>query len=94
MIDLVELQQIISNLSSVEKVASTPQALAVNLNSAAQKEMREDDTKKLSTVVELSEVLEPIDEKNENSGNKEKPSSESDKKEPDENDTPHINITA
>ncbi len=94
MIDLVELQQIISNLPSIEKVASTPQALAVNLNNIAQKEMKDDDTKKLSTVVELSEVLEPINDKNKNSKNKEKSSPESDTEESDNEGVPHINITA
>lgn len=95
MIDLVEIQQIISNLPSVEKIASTPQALAVNSNNIVQKEMENADVEKLSTVVELSEVLEPINDKNKNSKDERESSSKSEEeKETDEKNIPHINIIA
>lgn len=95
MIDLVEVQQIISNMPSVEKIASTPQVLAVNSNNIIQKEMENVDMEKLSTVVELSEVLEPVNDKNKNSkGEKEFPSESKEEKEAAENNIPHINITA
>ncbi len=95
MIDLVEVQQIISNLPSVEKLASTPQALAVNSNNIIKKEMENADMEKLSTVVELSEVLEPINDKNKNSKNERESSSKSEEeKETDEKNIPHINIIA
>lgn len=96
MIDLVEIQQIISNMPSVEKITSTPQVLAVNSSNIIQKEMENVDMEKLSTVVELSEVLEPINDKNKNSKEEKKFSSESEEeeKETDKKNTPHINIIA
>ena len=66
MIDTVELQQIITNLPSVEKIAASSHVLAVNSNSIIQKEMENIDETALNTVVELSEVLEPVNDKNKN----------------------------
>ncbi len=96
MIDLVEIQQIISNMPSVEKITSTPQVLAVNSSNFIQKEMENVDMEKLSTVVELSEVLEPINDKNKNSKGEKKFSSETEEeeKETGKKNTPHINIIA
>ncbi|MDA8053118.1 MAG: hypothetical protein M0012_03055 [Deltaproteobacteria bacterium] len=96
MIDLVEIQQIISNMPSVEKITSTPQVLAVNSSNIIQKEMKNVDMEKLSTVVELSEVLEPINDKNKNSKGEKKFSSEpeEEEKETGKKNTPHINIIA
>lgn len=96
MIDLVEIQQIISNMPSVEKITSTPQVLAVNSSNIIQKEMKNVDMEKLSTVVELSEVLEPINDKNKNSKGEKKFSSETEEeeKETGKKNTPHINIIA
>lgn len=71
MIDIVEVQQFISNLPSVEKVASSPQALAVNASNITQYEMNIADEVKLSTVVESGEVLEPVNDKNKKSAKKE-----------------------
>ncbi|MCL4497133.1 MAG: hypothetical protein M1412_01545 [Deltaproteobacteria bacterium] len=96
MIDLVEIQQIISNMPSVEKITSTPQVLAVNSSNIIQKEMENVDMEKLSTVVELSEVLEPVNDKNKNSKGEKKFSSEpeEEEKETGKKNTPHINIIA
>jgi hypothetical protein len=96
MIDLVEIQQIISNMPSVEKMTSTPQVLAVNSSNIIQKEMENVDMEKLSTVVELSEVLEPVNDKNKNSKGEKKFSSEpeEEEKETGKKNTPHINIIA
>ena len=96
MIDLVEIQQIISNMPSVEKITSTPQVLAVNSSNIIQKEMKNVDMEKLSTVVELSEVLEPVNDKNKNSKGEKKFSSEpeEEEKETGKKNTPHINIIA
>ena len=96
MIDLVEIQQIISNMPSVEKITSTPQVLAVNSSNIIQKEMENVDMEKLSTVVELSEVLEPVNDKNKNSKREKKFSSEpeEEEKETGKKNTPHINIIA
>ncbi len=96
MIDLVEIQQIISNMPSVEKITSTPQVLAVNSSNIIQKEMENVDIEKLSTVVELSEVLEPVNDKNKNSKGEKKFSSEpeEEEKETGKKNTPHINIIA
>ena len=66
MIDTVELQQIITNLPSVEKIAASSHVLAVNSNNIIQKEMENTDETVLNTVVELSEVLEPVNDKNKN----------------------------
>ena len=66
MIDTVELQQIITNLPSVEKIAASSHVLAVNSNNIIQKEMENTDEAALNTVVELSEVLEPVNDKNKN----------------------------
>ena len=66
MIDTVELQQIITNLPSVEKIAASSHVLAVNSNNIIQKEMENTDEAVLNTVVELSEVLEPVNDKNKN----------------------------
>ena len=96
MIDLVEIQQIISNMPSVEKMTSTPQVLAVNSSNIIQKEMENVDVEKLNTVVELSEVLEPVNDKNKNSKGEKKFSSEpeEEEKETGKKNTPHINIIA
>ncbi len=96
MIDLVEIQQIISNMPSVEKMTSTPQVLAVNSSNIIQKEMENVDMEKLNTVVELSEVLEPVNDKNKNSKGEKKFSSEpeEEEKETGKKNTPHINIIA
>lgn len=96
MIDLVEIQQIISNMPSVEKITSTPQVLAVNSSNIIQKEMENVDMEKLNTVVELSEVLEPVNDKNKNSKGEKKFSSEpeEEEKETGKKNTPHINIIA
>ena len=96
MIDLVEIQQIISNMPSVEKITSTPQVLAVNSSNIIQKEMENVDMEKLSTVVELSEALEPVNDKNKNTKGEKKFSSEpeEEEKETGKKNTPHINIIA
>lgn len=72
MIDTVELQQIITNLPSVEKIAASSHVLAVNSNNIIRKEMENTDEAALNTVVELSEVLEPINDKNKNRKEEEK----------------------
>ena len=72
MIDTVELQQIITNLPSVEKIAASSHVLAVNSNNIIQKEMENTDETVLNTVVELSEVLEPVNDKNKNRKEEEK----------------------
>jgi hypothetical protein len=72
MIDTVEIQQIITNLPSIEKIASTSQVLAVNSNNILRKEMENADDMNLNTVVELSGVLEPVNDKNKKSKEEEK----------------------
>ncbi|MHB8231597.1 MAG: hypothetical protein ACYDDB_01675 [bacterium] len=72
MIDTVEIQQIITNLPSIEKIASTSQVLAVNSNNIIRKEMENAGDMNLNTVVELSEVLEPVNDKNKKSKEEEK----------------------
>ena len=63
MIDTVELQQIITNLPQIEKTAASSHVLSANSNAITQKEMEIVDETKLNTVVELSEVLEPVNDK-------------------------------
>lgn len=102
--DLVEIQQFISNIPSVEKIASASQILAVNSNNILRKEMENSDTENLTTVVELSEVLEPVNDENKRNNNKNGSSSDSEsgseaeagtEKGQGENGPPrHINITA
>ncbi len=91
MIDTVELQQIITNLPSVEKMASTPNVLAVNSNNIIRKEMENIDEAVLNTVVELSEVLEPVNDKNKNRKEREKRKEGEEENEAGEN-KPHIDL--
>ena len=68
MIDIVEVQQFISNLPSVEKVSSSPQVLAVNATNITQQEMDIADEVRLSTVIESGEVLKPVNDKEKKPG--------------------------
>ncbi|MHB1680724.1 MAG: hypothetical protein ACYCTB_09520 [bacterium] len=68
MAGIIEIQQIITNASLVEKVASTPQTFAINSNSMSKEKNDNTGIKKSDTVNETNEVLEPIDE---NYGNSE-----------------------
>ncbi len=63
MIDTVEIQQIITNLPLIEKTAASSHVLAANSNAITQKEMEIVDETKLNTVVELSETLEAVNDK-------------------------------
>lgn len=87
MIDTVEIQQIITNLPSIEKIASTSQVLAVNSSNITKTEIENKNVENINTVVELSEVLEPINDK--------KKSEEEKKEKEDEenNPQPHIDLT-
>jgi hypothetical protein len=94
MIDTVELQQIITNLPSVEKIAASSHVLAVNSNNIIQKEMENTDETALNTVVELSEVLEPVNDKNKNRKEEEK-EKEEEGKEAEEGagvNSPHVDL--
>ncbi|MHB1661916.1 MAG: hypothetical protein ACYCSQ_04470 [bacterium] len=93
MIDTVEIQQIITNLPSIEKIASTSQVLAVNSNNIIRKEMENADDMNLNTVVELSGVLEPVNDKNKKSKEeeKEKKEDEQESSEAEENKS-HIDL--
>jgi hypothetical protein len=94
MIDTVELQQIITNLPSVEKIAASSHVLAVNSNNIIQKEMENTDEAALNTVVELSEVLEPVNDKNKNRKEEEK-KKEEEGKEAEEGaggNNPHVDL--
>ncbi|MHB1664227.1 MAG: hypothetical protein ACYCT7_03050 [bacterium] len=62
MAGIIEIQQIITNASLVEKVASTPQTFAINSNSISKEKNNNAGIKKSDTVNETNEVLEPIDE--------------------------------
>ena len=84
MIDTVELQQIITNLPSVEKIAASSHVLAVNSSNIIQKEMENIDETALNTVVELSEVLEPVNDKNKNRKEEEKKEEKEEGKEAEE----------
>jgi hypothetical protein len=68
MAGIIEIQQIITNASLVEKVASTPQTFAINSNNISKEKNYNAGIKKSDTVNETNEVLEPIDE---NYGNSE-----------------------
>ncbi len=98
MAGIIEIQQIITNASLVEKVASTPQAFAINSNSIAKEKNDNAGVKKSDTVIETNEVLEPIDENYGNSEeNKEEEQEEQEQTKTDadsaENNTlHHINI--
>lgn len=81
MIDIVEIQQFISNMPSVEKVASSPQVAAVNLANITQKEMEIADEVKLSTVLESEEVLKPVNDQDKKSARKDGGNSEKGKEE-------------
>ncbi|MHB1645755.1 MAG: hypothetical protein ACYCSW_04500 [bacterium] len=74
---IIEIQQIITNASLVEKVASTPQTFAINSNSISKEKNDNAGIKKSDTVNETNEVLEPIDE---NYGNFEENKEEEQKK--------------
>lgn len=96
MIDLVEIQQMISNLPTVEKISSTSQVLAVNSNNIVQKEMEKTDIRNLNTVVDLSEVLEPIEERRRKSDEELKDGENEEENKSEENaggDINHINLT-
>lgn len=102
MLDIVEIQQFISNIPSVEKVAASSQVLAVNSANMNQKDMEIADEVNLSTVVESDEVLEAVNDKdNKKSGGEEKRDSEDKEKEEDggqkeaapEVSFPHIDLT-
>jgi hypothetical protein len=68
MAGIIEIQQIITNASLVEKAASTSQTFAINSNSISKEKNNNAGIKKSDTVNETNEVLEPIDE---NYGNSE-----------------------
>ncbi len=91
MIDTVELQQIITNLPSVEKIASTSQILAVNSSNIIRKEMENVDETALNTVVELSKTLEPVNDKNKNRKENQNGGEEEENKEQQENNE-HIDL--
>ena len=90
MIDTVEIQQIITNLPSVEKIAASSHVLAVNSNNIVQKEMENIDETALNTVVELTEVLEPVNDKDKNRKEKEESKGEGENKE--EENKEHIDL--
>ena len=104
MAGIIEIQQIITNASLVEKVASTPQTFAINSNSISKEKNVNTGIKKSDTVNETNEVLEPIDE---NYGNSEENKQEQQQEEEEEkekktktdagssenNTFHHINIT-
>ena len=96
MIDTVELQQIITNLPSVEKIAASSHVLAVNSNSIIQKEMENIDETALNTVVELSEVLEPVNDKNKNRKEEEEKKEEREERKEGESEAggnnPHVDL--
>ncbi|MGC8554869.1 MAG: hypothetical protein ACP5NA_05215 [Candidatus Acidulodesulfobacterium sp.] len=95
MIDTVELQQIITNLPQIEKTAASSHILAANSNAITQKEMEIVDETKLNTVVELSETLEAVNdkEKEKKRGNKEKEMNDENETES-EDGKEHIDIVA
>ncbi len=96
MIDTIELQQIITNMPSVEKIAASSHVLAVNSSNIIQKEMENIDEAALNTVVELSEVLEPVNDKNKN--RKEEEEKKEEREEGKENESeavgnnPHVDL--
>jgi len=95
MIDTVELQQIITNLPSVEKIAASSHVLAVNSNNIIQKEMENTDEAALNTVVELSRTLEPVNDKNKNRKEEEKKEEKEEEKEAEEGagaNNPHVDL--
>ncbi|RZD16194.1 MAG: hypothetical protein EVJ46_08385 [Candidatus Acididesulfobacter guangdongensis] len=59
---IVEIQQIITNASLVEKVAATPQTFAINANTISNENNNSAGIKKTESVNEADEVLEPIDD--------------------------------
>ncbi len=61
---IVEIQQIITNASLVEKVVATPQTFAINANTISNENNNSTGIKKTDTVNETGEVLEPIDDSN------------------------------
>jgi hypothetical protein len=71
---IVEIQQIITNASLVEKVAATPQTFAINANTISNENNISAGIKKADTVNEADEILEPVDDSD-------KKNSEEDKKE-------------
>ncbi|MFW0883583.1 hypothetical protein ACMCNP_00745 [Candidatus Acidulodesulfobacterium sp. H_13] len=86
MMDLVEIQQIISNLSSIEKIASSSHALAVNSGNIAREKMENTNEMQKNIVVELSEVLEPVNDE------KEKPKKEKEEKPKKEKNPSHVDL--
>ncbi len=96
MIDTVEIQQIITNLPSVEKIAASSHVLAVNSNNIIQKEMQNIDETALNTVVELSEVLEPVNDKNKNRKEEEEKKEELEERKEGESEAggnnPHVDL--
>ncbi|MCL4428329.1 MAG: hypothetical protein M1276_04990 [Deltaproteobacteria bacterium] len=92
MIDTVELQQIITNMPSVEKIASTSHVLAVNSNNIIQKEMENIDEAALNTVVELSETLEPVNDKDKNRKEKDKSKGEEENNKKEKENKEHIDL--
>ena len=98
MIDTVELQQIITNLPQIEKTAASSHVLAANSNAITQKEMEIVDETKLNTVVELSETLEAVNDKekekkHDNEEKNKKEMNEENKTEAEDRKV-HINIVA
>ncbi len=81
MMDLVEIQQIISNLSSIEKIASSSHALAVNSGNIAREKMENTNKMQKNIVIELSEVLEPVNDEKEKPKEKEKKEEEKEEEE-------------
>ncbi len=94
MIDIVEVQQFITNLPSVEKIAASSRVLAINSSNIAQKEMENIDELNMNTVVELSEVLEPVNDKNKKSKEEKKEKKEEEEKEEKEENKLHIDFMA
>jgi hypothetical protein len=92
MIDTVEIQQIITNLPSVEKIAASSHILAVNSNNIVQKEMENRDEVVLNTVVELSEVLQPVNDKEKNRKEKEKEKEKSEEETEESENKSHIDL--
>ncbi len=74
---IVEIQQIITNASLVEKVAATPQTFAINANTISNENNNNAEVKKTESVNETDEVFEPIDD----SDKKNDEDNEEDKKE-------------
>jgi hypothetical protein len=92
---IVEIQQIITNASLVEKVAATPQTFAINANTISNKNNNTDGIKKADTVNETDEILEPVDDSEKKNGEEGK---KEDNKEEEEraynNEAPELEVGA